>query len=287
MLRNLGKIDRMKLFLHCSKSKDVFFVEFANSIYTKEQFTKDLYDSSLPYNLILDLFLILRKRIMDGNINYKNLCFEKILLRDRIDSVNPEPLFQFIIFLIGIVPEIVDKIIIKDSYVYCRKYITHNSKSRKKVLKKLSGLSCSSLFQNIEENVMANDKAYKLSYRKLIMKMYDTRYDNCKVYIDNGTIRPALRNSKIYLVGIVKVEGTFQVGDIVKIVNENGEELFKAMMFMSSEKIDAYKGMHSQDVIMSEGLINTFVSKASYRILTNKTIKNSRWYRTYRYYHRR
>ncbi len=117
--------------------------------------------------------------------------------------------------------------------------------------------------------------------------MYDTRYDNCKVYIDNGTIRPALRNSKIYLVGIIKVEGTFQVGDIVKIVNENGEELFKAMMFMSSEKIDAYKGMHSQDVIMSEGLINTFVSKASYRILTNKTIKNSRWYRTYRYYHRR
>ena len=89
------------------------------------------------------------------------------------------------------------------------------------------------------------------------------------------------------MVGIVKVEGTFQVGDIVKIVNENGEELFKAMMFMSSEKIDAYKGMHSQDVIMSEGLINTFVSKASYRILTNKTIKNSRWYRTYRYYHRR
>ena len=281
------KIDRMKLFLHCSKSKDVFFVEFANSIYTKEQFTKDLYDSSLPYNLILDLFLILRKRITDGNIDFKNLCFEKILLRDRIDSVNPEPLFQFIIFLIGIVPEIVDKIIIKDSYVYGRKYITHNSKSRKKVLKKLSGLSCSSLFQNIEENVMANDKAYKLSYRKLIMKMYDTRYDNCKVYIDNGTIRPALRNSKIYLVGIVKVEGTFQVGDIVKIVNENGEELFKAMMFMSSEKIDAYKGMHSQDVIMSEGLINTFVSKASYRILTNKTIKNSRWYRTYRYYHRR
>lgn len=277
----------MKLFLHCSKNKDVFFVEFANSIYTKKQFTKDLYDSSLPYNLILDLFLILRKRITDGNIDFKNLCFEKILLRDRIDSVNPEPLFQFIIFLIGIVPEIVDKIIIKDSYVYGRKYITHNSKSRKKVLKKLSGLSCSSLFQNIEENVMANDKAYKLSYRKLIMKMYDTRYDNCKVYIDNGTIRPALRNSKIYLVGIIKVEGTFQVGDIVKIVNENGEELFKAMMFMSSEKIDAYKGMHSQDVIMSEGLINTFVSKASYRILTNKTIKNSRWYRTYRYYHRR
>ena len=225
---------------------------------------------------------------MEGVIDYHRLCFEKILMRDRVDTVNPEPLFQFIIFLIGLVPDVVDKIIIADVYVYGKKYIMHNPKNRKKILDKLQNLSCFSIFQNLE-NIISDNSSGRMSYRQLMMKMYDRRYDNCKVYIDNGTIRPALHNSKIYLAGVMKVEGKFQVGDIVKIVNEKGEELFKAMMFMPSDKIDTYKGMHSHDVMMYEGLINTFVSKASYRILTNKAILNAPWYkkRKYKYYHRK
>lgn len=284
---NITTKDRMKLFLNCSKSKDVFFVEFANSIYSQKQFLKDLYDCTFDYSLIQDLFLILKKRIINGEVDYKKLCFEKILLRDRIDIINPEPLFQFVIFLIGFVPEAVDKIIMKDSYVYGRKYIMHNPKYRKDTLKKMTGLSCFALFKNIEENVISEEKSRKLSYRQLILKLYDERYDNCKVYIDDGTIVPALKRSKIYLAGVIKVEGKFQIGDIVKIVNVKGEELFKAMMFLSSEKIDAYKGMHSQDIIMFEGAINTFISKDSYRILTNQAIKRSRWYKRYRYCRRR
>lgn len=284
---NITTKDRMKLFLNCSKSKDVFFVEFANSIYSQKQFLKDLYDCTFDYSLIQDLFLILKKRIINGEVDYKKMCFEKILLRDRIDIINPEPLFQFVIFLIGIVPEAVDKIIMKDSYVYGRKYIMHNPKYRKDTLKKMTGLSCFALFKNIEENVISEEKSRKLSYRQLILKLYDERYDNCKVYIDDGTIVPALKRSKIYLAGVIKVEGKFQIGDIVKIVNVKGEELFKAMMFLSSEKIDAYKGMHSQDIIMFEGLINTFISKDSYRILTNQVIKKSRWYKRYKYCRRR
>lgn len=151
----------------------------------------------------------------------------------------------------------------------------------------MTGLSCFALFKNIEENVISEEKSRKLSYRQLILKLYDERYDNCKVYIDDGTIVPALKRSKIYLAGVIKVEGKFQIGDIVKIVNVKGEELFKAMMFLSSEKIDAYKGMHSQDIIMFEGAINTFISKDSYRILTNQAIKRSRWYKRYRYCRRR
>ena len=284
---NITTKDRMRLFLNCSKSKDVFFVEFANSIYSQKQFLKDLYDCTFDYSLIQDLFLILKKRIINGEVDYKKLCFEKILLHDRIDIINPEPLFQFVIFLIGIVPEVVDKIIMKDSYVYGRKYIMHNPKYRKDTLKKMTGLSCFALLKNIEENVISEEKSRKLSYRQLILKLYDERYDNCKVYIDDGTIVPALKRSKIYLAGVIKVEGKFQVGDIVKIVNVKGEELFKAMMFLSSEKIDAYKGMRSQDIIMFEGLINTFISKDSYRILTNQAIKRSRWYKSYRYCRRR
>lgn len=284
---NITTKDRMRLFLNCSKSKDVFFVEFANSIYSQKQFLKDLYDCTFDYSLIQDLFLILKKRIINGEVDYKKLCFEKILLRDRIDIINPEPLFQFVIFLIDIVPEAVDKIIMKDSYVYGRKYIMHNPKYRKDTLKKMTGLSCFALFKNIEENVISEEKSRKLSYRQLILKLYDERYDNCKVYIDDGAIVPALKRSKIYLAGVIKVEGKFQIGDIVKIVNVKGEELFKAMMFLSSEKIDAYKGMHSEDIIMFEGLINTFISKDSYRILTNQAIKRSRWYKRYRYYRRR
>lgn len=284
---NITTKDRMKLFLNCSKSKDVFFVEFANSIYSQKQFLKDLYDCTFDYSLIQDLFLILKKRIINGEVDYKKLCFEKILLRDRIDIINPEPLFQFVIFLIGIVPEAVDKIIMKDSYVYGRKYTMHNPKYRKDTLKKMTGLSCFALFKNIEENVISEEKSRKLSYRQLILKLYDERYDNCKVYIDDGTIVPALKRSKIYLAGVIKVEGKFQIGDIVKIVNVKGEELFKAMMFLSSEKIDAYKGMHSQDIIMFEGLINTFISKDTYRILTNQVIKKSRWYKRYKYCRRR
>ena len=163
----------------------------------------------------------------------------------------------------------------------------HNPKYRKDTLKKMTGLSCFALLKNIEENVISEEKSRKLSFRQLILKLYDERYDNCKVYIDDGAIVPALKRSKIYLAGVIKVEGKFQVGDIVKIVNVKGEELFKAMMFLSSEKIDAYKGMHSQDIIMFEGLINTFISKDSYRILTNQAIKKSRWYKRYRCCRRR
>ena len=285
---NVTTMDRMKLFLNCSKSKKVFFNEFAQNIYTDKNLIKDLYNSSFDYRLVQDLFVILKKQIIDGVIDYHRLCFEKILMRDRVDTVNPEPLFQFIIFLIGLVPDVVDKIIIADVYVYGKKYIMHNPKNRKKILDKLQNLICFSIFQNLE-NIISDNSSGRMSYRQLMMKMYDHRYDNCKVYIDNGTIRPALRNSKIYLAGVIKVEGKFQVGDIVKIVDEKGEELFKAMMFMPSDKIDTYKGMHSHDVMMYEGLINTFVSKASYRILTNDAILNAPWYkkRKYKYYHRK
>lgn len=58
---NITTKDRMRLFLNCSKSKDVFFVEFANSIYSQKQFLKDLYDCTFDYSLIQDLFLILKK----------------------------------------------------------------------------------------------------------------------------------------------------------------------------------------------------------------------------------
>lgn len=101
----------------------------------------------------------------------------------------------------------------------------------------MTGLSCFALLKNIEENVISEEKSRKLSYRQLILKLYDERYDNCKVYIDDGTIVPALKRSKIYLAGVIKVEGKFQVGDIVKIVNIKGEELFKAMMFCLLRKL--------------------------------------------------
>jgi len=68
--------------------------------------------------------------------------------------------------------------------------------------------------------------------------------------IDEGACR-ALRDrdgSSLLPVGIVEVEGSFQAGDLVQVVDEDGEEVARGLVNYSSEEAAAIQGHHSNEI---------------------------------------
>ncbi len=66
--------------------------------------------------------------------------------------------------------------------------------------------------------------------------------------IDDGACR-ALRDrdgASLLPVGIVEIEGDFQTGDLVRVVDEDGEEIARGLVNYSSEEVAGIKGHHSR-----------------------------------------
>ncbi len=78
------------------------------------------------------------------------------------------------------------------------------------------------------------------------------------IRINNGAV-DALKNGKSLLaVGIIGVEGKFQKGDVVKIVDENGRNVGRGITNYSSDEVDEMKGLHHVDeVIHADNLVLT------------------------------
>ncbi len=68
--------------------------------------------------------------------------------------------------------------------------------------------------------------------------------------VDEGACR-ALRDrdgSSLLPVGIVEVHGSFQAGDLVRVVDQEGGEIARGLVNYSSEEVCAIEGRHSRDV---------------------------------------
>ena len=69
-----------------------------------------------------------------------------------------------------------------------------------------------------------------------------------KIYIDQGAAR-ALNNGKSLLAaGIVEVEGSFEKGENVLIVDENNQNLARGLSSFTSSEINKIKGKQSREI---------------------------------------
>ncbi|HHT36915.1 MAG TPA: glutamate 5-kinase [Firmicutes bacterium] len=88
---------------------------------------------------------------------------------------------------------------------------------------------------------------YALSKRKHWL-MYGQNASGTLV-VDEGAEEALLVRGKSLLPGgIVAVEGSFQHGDLVKVVNEKGALVGKGLVNYSSAEIDQIKGRHSREI---------------------------------------
>jgi glutamate 5-kinase len=65
--------------------------------------------------------------------------------------------------------------------------------------------------------------------------------------IDNGAVE-ALRQNRTSLLpaGIIAVEGDFKTGDVVRVINQTGEEIGRGLSNYSAAEINRIKGVHSK-----------------------------------------
>jgi len=70
-----------------------------------------------------------------------------------------------------------------------------------------------------------------------------------KLYVDRGAANAILKRGKSLLPsGIVRVEGSFETGNVVSVVDTEGKELARGISNYSSGDVDLIKGRKSQDI---------------------------------------
>lgn len=69
-----------------------------------------------------------------------------------------------------------------------------------------------------------------------------------RIQVDAGAARAILCDSSLLPVGVVAVDGDFQAGDAVSVVDESGKELARGLCDYSSSELNQVKGMRSTDV---------------------------------------
>jgi len=77
-----------------------------------------------------------------------------------------------------------------------------------------------------------------------------------KIYIDQGAAR-ALNNGKSLLAaGIIKIDGVFEKGENVLVVNENNKSLARGLSSFSSSEINKIKGKQSKEIEIILGYLS-------------------------------
>lgn len=70
-----------------------------------------------------------------------------------------------------------------------------------------------------------------------------------RIVIDRGAAEALQSRGKSLLAkGIVAVEGAFQLGDLVQVMDPDNREIGRGLVCYSSDEVDRIKGMHSSDI---------------------------------------
>lgn len=77
-----------------------------------------------------------------------------------------------------------------------------------------------------------------------------------KVIVDEGAKNALLNNKSLLSVGIIGIEGNFDAGDIVSIIDKQNSEFARGKVGVSSEQLDKIKGSHyHKEVIHCDNIV--------------------------------
>ena len=69
-----------------------------------------------------------------------------------------------------------------------------------------------------------------------------------KIYIDQGAARALNEGKSLLPAGIIKVEGAFEKGENILIVDENEKSLARGLSSFTSSEINKIKGKQSKEI---------------------------------------
>jgi glutamate 5-kinase len=71
---------------------------------------------------------------------------------------------------------------------------------------------------------------------------------NGKINIDRGASRALLNGKSLLAAGVIKIEGSFEKGENVLVLDQNNNQLARGLSSFSSEEINKIKGKHSKEI---------------------------------------
>jgi glutamate 5-kinase len=72
---------------------------------------------------------------------------------------------------------------------------------------------------------------------------------NGKLFIDDGAVDALINHNKSLLPsGIISVEGKFEMGDTVSVVDKSGNEIARGLVYYSSDEVNIMKGKKSSQI---------------------------------------
>jgi len=98
-----------------------------------------------------------------------------------------------------------------------------------------------------------------------------------KVVIDQGASQALLSNKSLLPAGIIKVEGTFDSGDCIEVVDEQGQFIAKGLVNFSSSELEKIRGLHTQELnaIFSNQVFEVEVVHVDNMVLFNREEKEN------------
>ena len=69
-----------------------------------------------------------------------------------------------------------------------------------------------------------------------------------KIYIDQGAARALNDGKSLLAAGIIKIEGTFEKGENILVVDENNKNLARGLSSFNSSEINKIKGKQSKEI---------------------------------------
>ena len=69
-----------------------------------------------------------------------------------------------------------------------------------------------------------------------------------KIHVDEGAARALIKGKSLLAAGIIKVEGNFEKGENVLVIDENNESLARGLSSFTSSEINKVKGKQSKEI---------------------------------------
>ena len=76
-----------------------------------------------------------------------------------------------------------------------------------------------------------------------------------QIYVNEGAKKAIMKGASLLAVGIEKVSGQFQVGDVVSLIDPDGREFARGIVNYSSEEVNLIKGMNTAQIRKALGYI--------------------------------
>lgn len=77
-----------------------------------------------------------------------------------------------------------------------------------------------------------------------------------KIMVNEGAKKALIKQCSLLPIGVVKVVNEFKRGEVVSIVDENGQEIARGMTNYNSKDCNKIKGLHSNEIVKTLGYKN-------------------------------